>query len=193
MSKRVIIGVTGGYASGKTTVADMFAEKGARKIDADHITHILLKTDRDVKSRIAEEFGEEVFSGSDIDRRKLALKVFFDKDKLKLLCGVLHPKIIREIRNEVESVSNGVVVIDAPLLIETGLDEHVDVLVVVVSSAQKQIERGKMRGISGEEVKKILENQMPTSEKIKSADYIINTDSDISETKEGVDKIWQEV
>lgn len=189
--KRRIIGVTGGLAAGKTTVSDMLAAKGALKIDADSISHELLEGDEDIIGRVVSAFGEDILTGGEIDRRKLAARVFSDREKLNELCGILHPAIIREIKDRVESSDSNVVVIDAPLLLEAGLEEYVDEVVVVRASEDIQIERAKERGISEEEARRIISNQMPVSEKVKSAEHVIDNVSDIEKIKEGVEKIWQ--
>jgi len=190
----VIIGVTGGLATGKTTVADMFAAKGAVKIDADEITHRLLEENSETSREVIDLFGEDILDRTGrIDRRKLAGKVFFSKQRLEALCRVLHPVIIRRIKEQVERFPESIIVIDAPLLIESRLHEYVDVVVVVTAAERTQIERAKDRGISQEEAENIINNQMPLSEKVKSADYIIDSNTNLDTIKEGVDKIWQKM
>lgn len=192
MSKK-IIGVTGGLATGKTTVADMFAAKGALKVDADDIAHELLEEDVDIRRKVIDLFGDDILSGGRIDRRKLAEKVFSDRKKLDDLCGVLHPGIIRRIKEEVERSENPVIVIDAPLLIEAGLHDYVDIVVVVTAQGATQIERARGRGISKEEARRIIDSQMPLLEKTEYADHIIENDTDMETMKEGVEKIWQKM
>jgi len=194
MSKRKVIGITGGLATGKTTIADMFVEKGAVKIDADEISHRLLEKDADIRSKVAKLFGEEMLNGGAIDRKKLGDTVFFDKKKLDQLSNILHPAIIRCIKDEIKHYGDQVVVLDAPLLIETGLEDIVDILIVVFTDYETQVKRAANRGISGQEAKNIIAMQMPLTEKVKFADFIIdNSSEDMKTTKEGVDKIWQKV
>ena len=190
---KTIIGVTGGLASGKTAATDLFVDKGAKKIDADQIAHDILQNDEDVKNKIITCFGENVLSDGFVDRRKLAERVFFDKEKLDELCAIIHPEIIRTIKDEIELIEEGVIVIDAPLLLESGLGEYVDITVVVSSGYEIQVERAINRGISEEEAINIIDNQMPLSEKIKCADYIIDNDGNFDTLKEGVEKIWQRI
>ena len=194
MDKRKIIGVTGGLATGKTTVADMFAAKGAVKIDADSIAHRELKENADVRREVVEILGEDILTDGVIDRRKTAKKVFFDKDKLAVFCRILHPIIIREIKEEAARHKDQVIVLDAPLLIEAGLQDYVDVVIVVTAEYETQLKRAANRGISGEEAKNIIACQAPLAEKASLADFIIDTDKeDMKETKEGVDKIWKKM
>ncbi len=193
MKKKIIIGVTGALATGKTTASDMFASKGAFKIDADGIAHKLLEEDERIIAKVLDLFGREILTGSKIDRKKLAGKVFSDKEKLKKLSGIMHPEIIRRIKEETAGSNSPVVVIDAPLLVETNLHDYVDIVVVVRSSAGTQIKRAKNRGISSEEAKRIIEEQLPLSEKAKFADYVIDNDSGLEKIKKGVEEIWKNV
>ena len=189
---KTIIGITGGYAAGKTTVADMFVSKGARKIDADEIGHQLLFESR-IKDQVLEIFGDEILTDARIDRKKLAKRVFSDKDELESLCNILHPEIIRRVKEVAESAGNEIIVIDAPLLIEAGLHEYVDKVIVVTAKKETRIKRAADRGVSGMEAEKIIDTQMPLSEKVKFADYIIDNNNGLEITKEGVEKIWQEM
>ena len=188
-----IIGITGGLATGKTTVADMFVQKGAVKIDADRIAHGLLEEDQKIRDKVIDAFGEGILTGGKIDRKKLANIVFKDKDKLKKLTNILHPRIIENIKERIEKEGDKIIVIDAPLLMEAGLEEMMDVIIVVKAERHTQIKRAVNRGISEEEAEAIIKNQMPLSEKIKKADYVIDNEEKIEKIKEGVERIWQNV
>ncbi|MBD3426145.1 MAG: dephospho-CoA kinase [Candidatus Omnitrophica bacterium] len=191
MEKKVI-GVTGGLATGKTTVAQMFAAKGAEIVDADEIAHDLLEKDEDIKFKVVGMFGSDILIDGKIDRRKLGKKVFRDRTKLNALCGIMHPVIIFRIRELVKRSPSDVVVVDAPLLIESGLDEFVDKVVVVTADERTQVKRATDRGMSEEEAKRIMDCQMALSEKTRFADYIIDNSTKIKDIKEGVERIWQE-
>lgn len=193
MKKRLIIGVTGGYAAGKTTVADLFVEKGAVKIDADEIAHILLRENDDLRAKIIELFGDDIITDGEIDRRKLAMEVFSDRQKLDMLSGVLHPEIVRVIKEQTGRIEKGVIVIDAPLLIEVGMQDFVDKIVVVSAEHATCINRAVKRGVSEEEAESRKNSQLPTSEKAKFADYMIYNDTDLKRTQKGVDKIWEKM
>jgi len=191
MRGQKIIGVTGSLATGKTTVSDMFAAMGAVKVDADEIAHKLLLEDDRIKAEVVELLGSDVLTGGEIDRRKLAGKVFFDNEKLGELCRILHPEILRRIKEQAERFPEETVVVDAPLLIEARLNDYVDIVVVVTAGYETQTKRAQDRGISEEEAGNIIDNQMPLSEKVKFADYVIDNDGDMEAIKEGVDRIWQ--
>lgn len=191
MKKKTIIGVTGGLASGKSTVSGMFEALGAVKIDADAIAHRLLVEDAGIVKKIVGVFGEDVAPGGRIDRKRLAAKVFFDKAKRGKLARIMHPEIIRTIIKEAGKVKEGVVVIDAPLLIEAGMEKVADIVVVVTASRKTQVKRAIERGISKEQAEAIIRSQMPLSEKEKAADYIISSEESLESTKKGVDGIWK--
>ena len=189
--KKKIIGITGSLATGKTLATDIFVSLGAERIDADRIAHSLLEEDEEVKAELIKAFGEGILSGGEIDRKKLRETVFLDKEKLKKLSEVTHPVIIERIKKEVASSPKEVVVIDAPLLIEAGLHDYVDIVVVISSSEETQIKRALERGLTEEEARRIIKNQMPLDEKKKFADYVIDNDEEKEKVKEGVKKIWQ--
>ena len=197
MKNNVVIGVTGALASGKTTVADMFAEKGALKIDADKIARELLENDKHIRQMVIDAFGNAILTGADIDRRKLAGRVFFSSADLDKLRRILHPPVIEKIKASVAASGTREIVIDAPLLIESGLNEIADVIVVLKASRETQISRATDRGISEEEAENIIANQMPLTEKLKFADNIIDDDENsvekLDEIKKGVDEIWKKV
>ncbi len=194
MAKK-LIGVTGGLATGKTTVSDMFVAKGAEKIDADEISHRLLEEDENIQFKVVDIFGKKILSQGKIDRRKLGEEVFHDKLKLSTLCRIMHPTIIFRIKERAERSKMEKVVIDAPLLIEAGLNEYVDVVVVVTADVDTQVKRATCRGIPKGEARRIIDCQMALTEKARFADYIIDNsdDKDLNEIKKGVNKIWQEM
>ena len=136
-------------------------------------------------------FGQDVLEGEEIDRRKLASRVFSSRKDLDDLCGILHPEIIKQIKISVDRCDGDVVVIDAPLLIEAGLNEYVDIVVLVTAHRSERLKRAMDRGISAEEAESIMDMQMSDREKEKLADYIINNSDNLEITKEGVEKIWK--
>jgi len=190
---RVVIGLTGGLASGKSLAALNFASLGAEIIDADEIAHELLKENDGIKREVVNSFKDVIAPDGEIDRKKLGEKVFHDTGKLKELCRILHPEIICRIKKRVEASRAEVVVVDAPLLFEAALDSFVDKVIVVSACEEKQIERAVSRGISEHEAKMIIQNQMPLSEKERSADYVIDNSGDRNNLKKGVDELWKKV
>ncbi len=171
----------------------MFCAMGAGKIDADEIAHRLLRENGEIKRKVTDVFGEDILTSGEIDRRKLAGKVFFGREKLDSLCRIMHPAITRSIKEQAERLKEPVVVVDAPLLIEAGLHDYVDIVVVVAAGYETCVKRATDRGISEEEAGKIIDSQMPLSEKAKFADYIIDNDKDLNTVKEGVKEIWKKI
>jgi len=191
--RRLVVGLTGGIATGKSTAAEMFSALGARIIDADKIAHDLLVNDARIKKEVIDFFGETIVQNGEIIRKKLAGKVFGNKKKLETLCNLLHPEIISEIKEQIAESNEDIVIVDAPLLIESALASSMDVVIVITSPEEKQFENAVRRGISREEAKSILQNQISISERIKSADYIIKNDENLCNMKKGVDGIWKKL
>ncbi len=195
----VIIGVTGGFGTGKTTVSRLFRKLGAALIDADEIGHLILKKGTPVYKRVIETFGPLIIAKSgEIDRTELGKKVFSDKRALKKLGCITHPTIIREINLSVRSlIKSGkapVIVIDAPLLIESGLHKIVDYVVVVTTSNQTQLKRIRQKtGLGKREAAKRIRCQIPLRRKAAMADFIIDNEASKRRLKETVKKIWREI
>ncbi|WP_241240734.1 dephospho-CoA kinase [Thermotoga sp. Ku-13t] len=146
--------MTGKMGCGKSTVAGMFEELGARVIDVDRIGHEVLK-DHSVKEELKKLFGEFIFDEDEIDRKKLAKIVFEDAEKLRALERIVHPIIREKVRKLIED-STGVVVLDAALLKRIGLDELCDVIVTVKCDEEKIVERLRKKGFTEKEIKKRL-------------------------------------
>jgi len=195
----VIIGLTGGVASGKTTVSQIMKEEGAYLIDADQIARELVQPHQPAWNELVRSFGKEILQeDGSIHRKKLAEKVFTDPEKRKLLNQILHPRIKEEMDRRTREIGQkdpeAIVVIDAPLLVELGNHREVDKLIVVTSTQTQQMERLKERdGINSEEALRILSSQMPVEEKAKLADYVIRNEGSLEETKESVKEVFKEL
>ena len=191
-----VIGLTGSFGTGKTFVASLFKRLGAKVIDADRLAHRCLARNSRAYKKIVAFFGERVLDGRhNIDRRALGRIVFDDERKLKKLCAITHPEVIRAAKKEIAKSPKGrIIVIDAPLLIEANLAGAVDALVVVTSSRKKQVERCmKKFGMAKGEVYKRIRRQMPLAKKVKLADFIIDNNSSRSQTRRQVAAIWRKV
>lgn len=193
----MIIGLTGGIAAGKSTVARILASLGAYIINADKIGHNILDKNKNAYNDVKEEFGEIILKESgQIDRKKLGEIVFSDKAKLEKLESITHPYIIEEIKYETKEKIKDYhhLVLDVPLLFETGLENIVDITWVVVCSYEKQIERiSKRDGLSREEAKKRIAAQMETSKKIKLADFVIYNNGTKKELNNKVLRKWRKI
>lgn len=193
----MIIGLTGGIATGKSTVARILASLGAYIVNADKIGHNILDKNKNAYNEVIDEFGENIVDkNGKIDRKKLGEIVFSDKDKLEKLENITHPYIIKEIKYETKAKIKEYhhLVLDVPLLFETGLENIVDVSWVVVCSHEKQLERiAKRDGLSREEAIKRISAQMETFQKIKLADFVIYNNGTKEELNIKVIKKWKKI
>jgi len=195
--KALVIGLTGGVATGKTTVARMFENLGAKVISADDAVHRLLEPNTEVWKRVREEFGEEVLtSDGNIDRVRLGDLVFRDSEKRARLESIIHPPVIEYLRREAEAfrAGEGVLILEIPLLVEVGAYDLIDKVLVVTAEQVSQISRLKKRyGISRKEAILRITSQLPLAEKVKHADWVISTEGTLGSTKKQVERVWREV
>ncbi len=195
----LIVGLTGGVASGKTTVARMFEKEGAYLIDADQIARDLVQPHRPAWKEILRAFGKEVLGKEGaIDRKRLADLAFSDPDQRSILNGILHPRIKREVGRRTRQIERedprAVVIFDAPLLVETGFHREVDRVVVVTSRETQQIERLKKRaGVSEEQTRRIISSQMVPEKKMEIADFVIRNEGSLETTRRRVREIFREL
>jgi len=195
-----IIGLTGNIASGKSSVADMFEKLGAKIIDADRVARSVVEPQKPAWKEIVEKFGSGVLNSEGaVDREKLGEIVFNDDDKRCLLNDITHPKILEEIKELIESTrneENRIVIIEAALIVEKGgwLREIVQSLIVVSANEESRIERLMERnGYTRDEALSRISSQMPSAEKEKHGDFIIDNSGSPEATKSQVLNIWKEI
>jgi dephospho-CoA kinase len=193
------IGLTGGIASGKSTVAKMFVKNGAHIIDFDKLAHELQKPDKPAWQEVVKHFGKEILSSDGkIDRVKLGNIVFADKRKLNKLNKIIHPLVYREWHKRQEKIrgkeAHAIVFADIPLLFEGGKQHLFDLTMLVLVEPEEQIRRLMARnGVSREDAEKRLMSQMPINEKISLADIVIDNRGSLAETQKIVKKVWREL
>ena len=191
----LILGLTGSLATGKSTVAGMFAKRGAYVLDADKIAHALLAPGGRCFPRIVRDFGKEILVQGKVDRKKLSDIVFRDPRRLKELTRILHPEVIREIKRTIaregRKKKDKILVIDAPLLLEAGIHPFTDILIVVKANRQKQLARVKRKRVSNAEALRRIKTQMPINVKIKMADIVIDNRGHLNQTRKQVEEIWR--
>ncbi len=203
-TRGTIVGITGGIACGKTTLSDLLAEKGAIPINADEIGHQLLKAGSPVIGELTDAFGEDILEASgDVSRKKLGAIVFKEKAAREQLNSILHPLIIERSRGHarqlVEEDPMSIVLLDAPLLIEAGAYDTVDLIVVVTASSETQLRRTLERSIAQgrplteSEVQARIDSQMPVTEKVKYADVVIENDGTLEDLHKQVDVLWEKL
>jgi len=193
------VGLTGGIASGKSTVSKIFTSFGAKFLDADEVAREVLLPGQPAWTRLRQAFGQEFFRpDGTVKRKQLRKLVFADPEKRSQLNAIVHPEVMKEINRRSEilssSVQNGVLLVDVPLLLEVGLANRFDKVVVVYVSESVQISRLQQRdGISEEEAKQALKAQMALSKKVEQADYLIDNSGTLEETLSQVEKVWEEL
>lgn len=193
------VGLTGGIASGKSTVATIFAKHGAHLIDFDGLAHEVQEPEKPTWREVVNQFGEGILQPDNkIDRVKLGNIVFADKKKLIELDKIVHPFVYQEWHILLEKIGkkekHAIVLSDIPLLFEGNMQRLFDLTILVLIVPEKQISRLMTRnGISKEEAGKRLKSQMPISEKIELADIIIDNKGNITETEKRVGQVWQEL
>ncbi|MGI6317133.1 MAG: dephospho-CoA kinase [Firmicutes bacterium] len=194
-----VIGLTGGIACGKSTVAGMLVQKGALVIDADQLAREAVEPGEQAWKEIIQWLGDTV-AGEDgsLDRKKIASIVFKDEKSLAKLNSIIHPRVLElfyQRSSELEKELPGrLLVWDIPLLFETGYDKRVDYIVVVASSEEVQIQRLSARdGLSREEAIRRIRSQLEIEKKIEKADFVICNNGTKDLLKEKVDLLWEKL
>ena len=193
-----VLGITGSLGTGKSTVAKMFGNLGAKVLDADRIAHQQALPGASCFRLIVKSFGKDILTGGRIDHKKMAACVFTDIKKLRKLEKIIHPKVRKVILTKIiqyqKSKRVRVVVLDVPLLFEAKLNEYVDMTIVVKSSKAKQLLRATKHSYrtKGDALRRI-KSQMPLRQKIRLADIIIDNNGSLIKTKKQVVQIWEKL
>jgi len=186
--------LTGGIASGKSTVARLLVDRGAVLIDADELAREVVEPGTPAWSKIVEHFGSGVLlSDRRIDRASLGEIVFNDRSKLALLNEITHPEVMRRIADRLEELkeTDHIVVVDVPLLAEVGAGDMFEMILVVTAPEDAQVERMRsMRGMKDEAARARIAAQLPTEEKETLADWLITNDGTLEQLEQEVDRLW---
>ncbi|MFZ0960705.1 MAG: dephospho-CoA kinase [Terriglobia bacterium] len=192
-------GLTGGVACGKSTVARYFQDLGARIIDADRVGHELIEPSTSAYQEIIERFGKEIL-GPDrrIDRKKLGSQVFADLQQRQTLNSITHPRIIARVQElaaqQQRRNPHAVVILDAPLIFESGLGGALRKVLVAWCRPEQQVERLLAKtGISREEAEQRIQAQMPLEEKRRHADYVIDCSGTLEQSRAQAKAIYLEL
>jgi len=193
MNRRVILGLTGNIATGKSAVMRLAAERGALTIDADKVVHELLDGDATIQAAVAETFGPEVRRADGrIDRAALGRVVFGDAGKLRQLEGLLHPATRAEIARRVAAAGAPVVMIEAIKLLEGPLATMSDRIWVTTCARATQMERLRVcRGMDEASAAARIDAQPPQADKIARADVVIHTDGLMADTQAQFEAAWE--
>jgi dephospho-CoA kinase len=188
----MVIGITGNFGVGKTTVANMFRRLGAEVVEADRIAHRIIQPSTPAYKQIIACFGKGILAGKYISRKRLANIAFSNKKNLNKLNKIMHPKILRRIRERINKIPDSrILVIDAALLIEAGLLSRIDRLVVVKARQGVQMNRLRRSGRPGSQIKMRLSFQLPQDKKVSLADFLIDNSAGRSQTMKQVCDIWE--
>ncbi len=191
-----VIGLTGGIGSGKSTVSQFLAELGAVIIDADRVGHEAFKPDTELWREVVAAFGRQVLaSDGSIDREKLGEIVFGNPESLSRLNQIMHPLMYDMVKAQIEEYRRqgvDVVVLEAPLLIEAGWTSLVDEVWVTVAAESTVLRRLKERvGLSHQQALARIRSQLPSDERVKDADVVIDNDCSLGELKAKVKELWR--
>jgi dephospho-CoA kinase len=194
----IIAGITGTIGTGKSTAAAMFGELGAFIIDADKLAREAVEPGKPAWQGIIDYFGQDILnSDQTVNRQMLADIVFRERGKLQKLNSIVHPEVLREDQRLVEERKSadpeGLIVKDIPLLLEMGPDVAkllVDKIIVVYASAEVQLKRLIARGIEEADARSRIKTQIPVQDKTQFADFVINNDGTLEETRLQVKKIY---
>lgn len=184
----MMVGLTGGIASGKSTVSQMFKERGFAIIDADVAARKVVEPDQSAYQEIVQVFGEAILLPNQmLDRAKLGAIIFSDETKRQKLNSIVHPAVRKQMeiwKNEALAAGSQTVIYDIPLLFESRLTNLVEKTIVVFVEEQVQLERLMERnGLSESEALARITSQMPLSEKVKMADAVIDNNGEMDETR----------
>jgi dephospho-CoA kinase len=192
----LLLGVTGGIASGKTAVAHMLKELGAPMIDFDLIARQVVEPGKPALQKIVDYFGKQILQeDGTLDRKKLSSIVFQDLEKRKKLEGFTHPPICEAFLKQVNEITDkdpaAIIQAVVPLLIEKNLQSMFDKVLVVYVPQEQQIERLTRRdSISKEEAAHMLRAQLPIDEKLQYADFVVRNEGSMEETRRQVEEVW---
>ncbi len=193
---RLLLGVTGGIAGGKTTVANMLKEKGAPIIDFDVLARTVVEPEKPAWKEIVGYFGRQVLlDDGTLDRKKLSDIVFSDLEKRKKLENFTHSQIATEFISQLEEITaknpDAIIQVVVPLLIEINMQYMFDKLLVVYVPVETQVERLATRdGISRDAAANLVSSQLPIEEKVGYADFVIDNEASLDKTKKQIENLW---
>ena len=191
-----LIGLTGGIAAGKSTVAKRWAEHGALEIDADQVARDVVEPGTVGLGRVVEAFGSDVLTADgELDRKQLAMQIFSDAGKRELLNSILHPLIKERTRQLLSELpAESIVVYNVPLLVEAAVDHPFDLVVTVEAPEEEQLRRlVETRGLTESEARSRISAQAKPIERAARADRILNSNQDINLLLRDTDALWREI
>jgi dephospho-CoA kinase len=194
----LVVGLTGGIGAGKSTLAALLAEEGAHVIDADALGREALQPGRPAWHSVVDQFGDEILAAGSmaIDRKRLAAVVFADPGKLAALNAIVHPVIFKGIADRLEERrgTDAIVVLDAALIVEAGLDTVLDMIVVIDSSTKERRDRlVTKRGMTEDEITARMVSQASREKLLERADIVVRNDGSLEELAKDARRVWREL
>ncbi|MDD5765414.1 MAG: dephospho-CoA kinase [Candidatus Marinimicrobia bacterium] len=190
------VGITGGLGAGKSAAASFLEEKGAYVFDADVVAKELLKSDPEIKKKLIDAFGTDILKNGEIDNERLAKVSFIGEENQNIINDIIHPRVIAAFREKLEELDDKyeLVVVDAPLIFESGFDNHLDHTVLIYTQYKIRLERAIRRGtLSREEILRRMELQMPEEEKRELASFIIDNSGTPEQLKSAMESLYQKL
>jgi dephospho-CoA kinase len=193
----IVIGLTGGIATGKSTVAGLFKRCGATILDADQLARQVVERGKPAWREIVKRYGRDILApNGTIDRPALGALVFHNRRALRLLERIIHPRVAREQRRLTRQVAerdpDAIVIYEVPLLFEAGVDTRVDAVIVVTADRETQIARLRQRnGLTRRQALRRIHNQMPLARKARLADVVLDGTRPISELRKDVRRLMR--
>ncbi len=193
----MVIGITGEIGAGKTTLAKIFESWGAQLISGDEIGWELLEPDEPTHRLLLKKYGRDILSSKGrIDRRKLGRVVFSSPEKTREFDDVIHPELLRRLKERmaIAKKRSSLVIVDAALIVEWGIVDEFNKLIVVIADVEERTERSKRsRKLSDQELRDRFRSQLPRGEKTKYADWVIENNGNLRELREEAERIWREL
>jgi dephospho-CoA kinase len=190
----LIVALTGGIGSGKSLAGQYFAALGAHVIDADHLSRAVIERGTVGFDEVVATFGDGILCDGEIDRRLLGKLVFSSVSKRHQLEAIVHPLVRHAFNSAVAHLqSNGRLIYEIPLLVETGAAPAFDYVITIESDLQIRIERLKNRGMSRSDIEKRISTQATDEQRIASADYVIRNDGSSDDLLREVEYLWESV
>jgi dephospho-CoA kinase len=186
------VGLTGGIASGKSTVRELLGRMGCHTIDADRLVADLYQPGQAGHDALVATYGRAILRDDQtIDRVKLANIAFSDPDEARKLNALIHPIVIDATEKWLGQIEEGIAVVEATLMVESGGRHRYDRMVVVDVDPAVQVERGIARGLTREEVQRRIANQIPREERLRYADYVIDNSGDRAHLETETHRIYE--
>lgn len=192
----VTLGVTGGLGSGKSTACKFLANKGAYIFDADQTAKQLLESDPEIRNEIVEAFGSDIYKDGKLEAQKLAQRAFVGEADQRILNDIVHPRVVEYFRQESEKLRDkyDLIVMDAPLIFESGFDSRLDHTLLIYTKYKIRLERALRRGnLSREDILRRIDLQMPEEDKRDLAEFVIENNGTEEQLQTAIEELYDKL